>query len=248
MAGDEHRVAVLGGEVREHLQQLLPDHGVQAAGGLVQEQQPGPVGQRGGNTQLHGHAPGVLLELLVSRELEFVQPPLVGVLLPVSVGVGHDLPQLPGGDELRHAGLVQHHADLLLHLLELLALVVHPQDLHRAAVPLHGVHDEPDGGALPGPVGSHQAQDAAHGQGQVQALQGEVLVPLGQSLDLYGVHVPYSSSLNTRSMLSKSSNVRPHWRPRSTAAWRCSSISRSPASFCNSRSCSDTKQPLPATV
>ena len=63
-------MAVLGGEVGEHLQQLLPDHGVQAAGGLVQKQELCPVAQRRRDAQLHGHAPGVVLEPLVLRQVQ----------------------------------------------------------------------------------------------------------------------------------------------------------------------------------
>ena len=139
------------------------------------------------NAQLHGHAPGVLLEFLPLRQLQPRQPLLIDGLIPAPEGPGHDPAQLSGRENLGHKGLVQHHAHILLAPEKFRAPVVHTQHGHRAAVPLQGVHDEPDGGALAGPVLPHQTQYAPVGQVQVQILQGKVLVPLGQAPDLNGV-------------------------------------------------------------
>ena len=148
------------------------------------------VAQSRRDAQLHGHAPGVVLELLIQGQLEPPDPAVVGRLVPVLIGARHDFPQLLGVDDLRHEGFVQHHADILLQVQELPAPVVPAQHRDGSAVPLQGVHDEADGGALPRPVLAYQSQDAAIGQSQVQALQSKILVPLGQASDFnrIGIH------------------------------------------------------------
>ena len=182
---------LLPGEVVEHVQNLVPDHGVQAAGGLVQQQQAGPMGQGHGDGQLHLHAPGELLELLPLGDAEPVQIPAVPVAVPVPVGEGHDFPQLFGGDDLGEAGLVQDDADVLLGVPEGGALVVGPQKGDLPLVPGDGVHEELQGGGLARPVFPHQAQDAPGGQGKGDVVQGKVFVSLGEIAAFNGVHTRY---------------------------------------------------------
>ena len=158
------------------------------------------MAQRRRDAQLHGHAPGVVLEPLVLRQVQTFEPPLVGVLLPVFEGPGHDPAQLFGAQDFRHKGLVQHHADVLLDGVKFPALVVHPQHGDRAPIPLQGVHGEADGGALAGPVLPHQAQDAPGRQVQIQVFQGEALVVLGQPPDLNGVGQFHSSCSSNQKM------------------------------------------------
>lgn len=56
MGGEEDGDALLPGEAQELLQQLLPGHGIQTAGGLIQQQELRPVGQGQGQGKLHLHA------------------------------------------------------------------------------------------------------------------------------------------------------------------------------------------------
>ena len=57
VAGDQHGVLLVPGEVREDGQYLVPYHRVKAAGGLVQQQQLRLMAQRRRQPQLHLHAP-----------------------------------------------------------------------------------------------------------------------------------------------------------------------------------------------
>ena len=157
------------------------------------------VAQSRRDAQLHGHAPGVVLEFLVQGQLEAPDPAVIDGLIPVLIGARHDLSHLPGVDDLRDEGLVQHHADVLLQVQKFLALIVRPQDGDGPAVPLQGVHDETDGGAFTGPVFADQTQDTAVGQVKIQIVQRKALIVLAETADLDRVafHIVYSSSLNT---------------------------------------------------
>ena len=118
MGREDHGVVFLAGEVQQNIQDFLPHHRVQAAGGLVQQQELGPVGQRHGQGQLHLHAPGEVLEALLPGQGEPVHIAGVGVLIPAGVGLGHHLAHLPGVEDLREVGLVQHHADVVFQFPE----------------------------------------------------------------------------------------------------------------------------------
>ena len=48
VAGDEDGVVLVADEAQKFIQNLVPHHRVQSGGGLVQDQQPGLVGQGGG--------------------------------------------------------------------------------------------------------------------------------------------------------------------------------------------------------
>ena len=229
VGGQDHRVVGLAGEVVEHVQHLVPDHGVQAAGGLVQQQQFGPVGEGCGDGQLHLHPPGELLELLVLGQGEPGQVLLIEPLVPPGVGEGHELARLPGGDDLRQAGLVQHHPDVLLGLEKLRALVVHPQQGDLPLVPGNGVHEEFQGGGLARPVFPHQPQDAPGGEGKGEVIQGEPPVSFGEVAAFDGVHraSPFSVSWSRhsrRNRSSTSSSPRPQAAARERISWMCSSI------------------------
>ena len=70
MGGEEHGMLLILDKIQQDVQNLVPDHRVQARRGLVQNQQPGPVGQGGGNGQLHLHALGEGLDPLPLRQGE----------------------------------------------------------------------------------------------------------------------------------------------------------------------------------
>ena len=70
VAGQEDGVLLVGDEGEQLLQNAVPDHWVQSGGGLVQNEQPGPVGQGGGQGQLHLHSPGKLLQIAVGWQLQ----------------------------------------------------------------------------------------------------------------------------------------------------------------------------------
>ena len=239
VGGDEHGVVLVPGEVREDLHHLVPHHRVQPGGGLIQHQEPGVVGQGHGDGQLHFHAPGELLEALVPRQGQPSQIVLVDRLIPAAEDPGHDPAHLPGRQALGIAGLIQHHADLVL----VRALPAQ----HPDAAPVRPGHaqEHADGGALPGAVFAHQAQDTALGQRQVD-LQVKVPIVLFQRVQFNGVHVPSSSRVSS---ISRSSRLpRPESLASSSAALRCSSICRRCSSRSSSSFLAATKLPLPGRV
>ena len=142
VGGDQDGVALIPGELIEELQHLVPDDGVQAGGGLVQHQQLRMMAQGRGDGQLHLHAPGEILELLFLRQVEPGEIAGVERAVPPAVGPGEDLPHLEGVEALGEVGLVQHHADVLLHGEELRRGGVRPQDGTDAAVGPQGAPSE----------------------------------------------------------------------------------------------------------
>lgn len=70
VAGDEDGVVLVLDKVQKFVQNFIPHHRVKTRGGLVQHQQPGPVAEGGGDGELHLHASGQLLDLLVRRQVE----------------------------------------------------------------------------------------------------------------------------------------------------------------------------------
>ena len=166
MGREDHGVLFLAGEVQQNIQDFLPHHRVQAAGGLVQQQELGPVGQRHGQGQLHLHAAGEILVGFVQRNGEAREIPGKRLRLPAFVGQGHKLSHFPGGQRLRQTGFVQDDADVLLHAQEVLALVIHAQQRDAARVPADGVHQQAQGRGFARAVLPHQAQDGPAGQGK----------------------------------------------------------------------------------
>ena len=236
VGGDEHGVVLLPGKVREELHHLVPHHGVQAGGGLIQHQELGVVAQGHSDGELHLHAPGELLEGLVLRQGELFQIALKGRLVPAAEDAGHDPAHLLCREAFGEGRFVQHHTDLLL---------VRPglaQDLKAAAVGLRHAQQQADGGAFAGAVFPHQAQDAALGQAEADA-QVKVPIVFFQILQFDGVHRLSSSRVS--SICRRSSRLRPAPRARVSAAERCSSICRRCSSRSSSMFLAATKLPLP---
>ncbi len=191
-------MALVPGELGEALQNLVPDDGVETAGGLVQKQEPGAVAQGHGNGQLHLHTPGEVLEALLPRQGEPVHIAGVGGLVPAGIGLSHHLTHLPGVEDLREVGLIQHHADVIFQFPEGVGAVVLAQDGDLAAVPGDGIHNEPQRGGFARAVFAHQTHDAAGGQRQGQILQGEGGVGFGHMAQFDCVVHGVSSWLMTR--------------------------------------------------
>ena len=158
-------MVLLPGELVEDLQHLVPDDGVQARSGLVQQQDLRPVGQGHGDGQLHPHAPGVVLEVLLPRQGEAGEIALIELCIPALVGHGHHGPHLPGVQDLREPGVVQHHAQPFLHGPEVRPAGLRVQHRDRAAVRPQLPGEKTDGGGLSSPVLAHETQDTALGQG-----------------------------------------------------------------------------------
>ena len=76
MAGKQHRVLLIGDELLQKFQHVVPDHRVQTADGFVQEEKPGAVGHGHGNGELHFHAPGKFLDFPLHGKLQGAAEPL----------------------------------------------------------------------------------------------------------------------------------------------------------------------------
>ena len=183
----------LPGEVVQNVQHLVPGHGIQAPGGLVQNQQPCPVGQRHRDGQLHAHAPGVVLEGLPLRQVKARKIRPVQRSVPVRVAALHHLSNIGGSKQLREVGLVQHHADVLLGPDEAGIHRVGSQHPHLAIVPADRVHQQVDDRALARAVFAHQPQHAAAGQREIHVLQRKARIALAQIANLnriFHLHFP----------------------------------------------------------
>ena len=55
-------------KIQKHIQNLIPHDGIQAPGGLIQDQQLRMVAECRTNRQLHRHTPGIGLDLLSDRQ------------------------------------------------------------------------------------------------------------------------------------------------------------------------------------
>ena len=187
-------MALIPGKVQQQVSHIVPHHRVQSAGGFIQQQQPGLVGQGDGQAHLHLHAPGEVPIGLILRQVQPAQQGGEVLTAPVLIDASHDPADLPGLQHVGQTRLIQHHANLLLHRAQV-AADLHPQYAGAAAVRLQHAQQQLDGGALAGAVLADQPQDAAGGQRKVQPLQGKAGEALGKPFDFNGV--AHSSSSNT---------------------------------------------------
>ena len=224
---------LLPGEVQEKLHHLIPGHRVQAAGGLVQQEQLGLVRHCHRNAQLHLHAPGKILEFFVPGQAKGFHQ--IGIISPVPPGEnpGHDLSHLPCVQALRQANGVHHHADVFLGQPEVVPVVL-AQNGDGAAVPAKHIQNQLDGGGLSRSVFPDQPQNAAAGQGQIQIVQTEARIGFGETANFQCIH---SCSSIQSSIISRSC-ARLRWQEaaRRTICSMCSSIffrfsSRSSSTF-----------------
>ena len=186
VAGDEDGVVLVADEAQKFVQNLVPHHRVQAAGGLVQDEEPGAVGEGGGDGELHLHAPGELLDELLLRELEFFQVVRIEVVVPCGIDGAQDALQILGTQGVVEEALVQHHAHLQLGG-ALVGHVVLSQNGDGSAVPADQVQNTLDGGGLARPVLPNETHDGPPGDGQIHMVQGKVPVGLAQILDFQTV-------------------------------------------------------------
>ena len=70
VGGQQNGTILLPGVLVEDIQNFIPYHGIEAAGGFVQNQQLRLMGQCHGDGQLHLHAAGEVLEGFVPGQAE----------------------------------------------------------------------------------------------------------------------------------------------------------------------------------
>ena len=243
MAGDQDGVVLIGHEGQEFVQDLVPDHRVQPRRGLVQQQQPGPVGQGRRQGQLHPHPPGQLLDVFRPGQAELVQIVPVQPLVPGLKHPAQHRLHVPHPQVLGEEAVVQHHADILFG-----AVRIGAQQDGRSGGGLDDAQHGLDQGGLARPVLPDQAHDGPAGHLEVDGAQGKALVLLDKTPDFNTICHNSPSLYRVFSISVSSSRSTAPARAASTAWDRCSSIWQRTASRLVSRFWAATKQPLPGTV
>ena len=159
--------------------------------------------------------------LLFVRQAELPAQLRIGSSIPVAVDARHHLACLHCVQAQGDALAAQHHANLLFGA-DGSGSAVPTKNGHGAAVLLHHVHDQPDGGAFACAVLADQAADGAAGQCQIQRSEGKVLIVLCKSPQFQCVHVQPSHS--SSSISRSSSLLSPQDADSFTASVRCASI------------------------
>ena len=172
---DQNCMVLIPHKVQQQIDQLIPHHRVQAAGGFVQQQQLGVMRKCHGKALFHLHAGGVIGVALFLRQLKALTIIRVSCGIPVRVDAGHHLSHLRGGQAGGDALAAQHHADIGFGKRGDSLL---PEQLHSASVPVDHVQDQLNGRALARAVLTDQPADCAAGQFQINGPQRKIRVVL----------------------------------------------------------------------
>ena len=116
MGGHQNRVVLILDELPEHVQNILPYHRIQTAGGLVQDEELGMVREGNGDAELSAHPVGESLKRLVLGQLEPFQVSLVDLLIPLGVGSSGNAADLSGCQSLIKVSLLKDHTNVLFQL------------------------------------------------------------------------------------------------------------------------------------
>lgn len=186
LGGEEDGDAV-GDEGADDLPHGVAGAGVEAGGGLVEEDDAGVADQGHGDVQAPFHAAGVGGGGLAGGlgEVEALQqfggdPPALGA--GEVVQVRHEEHVLLAGDQAVHGGELAGDPDRAAHGLRSGGEIV-AADADVAGVGGDEGGEDLDGGGLPGAVRAEQGEDRSFGDGQVDAVEdGLVAVGLAQSV------------------------------------------------------------------
>lgn len=177
MRGEQHAVSLVEQEVPDDADQFGAGDGVEAAGRLVEDQQPGPVRQGHGDHELHRHAAGQVLDPRPQIEAEFVEQLPVAAAVPAVVEGAQgpfDLGQPPVAHEV---AVVEHHPDVLAQCDRAGHPVAEQFDL-TGVDPAHA-QQAADRRRLPGAVRADEAHDVAGRQFEAHIAQRETVAHRG---------------------------------------------------------------------
>ena len=172
---DQNCVILVPHKVQQQIDQLIPHHRVQTAGGFVQQQQLGVMRKCHGKALLHLHAGGVIGVALFLRQVKAAAPVGVGGGIPVGIDARHHFPHLRRGQAGGDALAAQHHADIGFGKRGNPLL---PEQFNGTCVPVDHVQDQLNGGALARAVLTDQPADCAAGQFQINGPQRKIRVVL----------------------------------------------------------------------
>ena len=179
------------GEPVDEAPELAPGDGVHAAGGLVQEEEAGPVEDGAGQRQplLPAAGKGAGQEVLPARKPGRLQGPLLplGQEGPAqAVDAAEKAQVLRDGQVLVEAEPLAHVADAALHRLGVPGHV-HSEDAGAARGGPQQAAEHPDDGGLSGAVASEQAEDFPFLHRQRQIVHGpEGAEALREAVGLHG--------------------------------------------------------------
>ena len=133
MGGEENGRAFAVQQLDGGLQELAARHGVQAAGGLVQDQQLGPVADRAEQRRLTRLPLAQAPDFGAARQREPVQKLALQVLIPAGKEIAVECDQLGDGGTGRQHLVLGDEADAPLHLDRVFG-GGEAEDAHRAAI------------------------------------------------------------------------------------------------------------------
>ena len=186
MRAYENAVALVLDEIQQDVQQLVARHGVEAAGGLVKDEQLRAVAERGGDGELHFHAAGIVLYLLPLRQGESQAERIELGGVEALISGGEQPAHVPERHRLREGAVVKNYADALAQLARG-ALRVLSEDGYVPSVPPGEAQQQADGGAFAGAVFAYQAHYAAARQRKAHAVERKGAVALGERAHFYCV-------------------------------------------------------------
>jgi len=179
VGAEHHRAPLLGGQPGDEADHLAGGGGVQARGGLVQEEDLGVVQQGAGQGHPLALAGGEAVDPDVGQFghgelLEDLGRPVLGLVAGHPPDAGGEDEVLPGGQAIVQAGVLGEHTGPSAHGVTV-DRGIQAQD--RGPPRVGGQHsvEEADGRGLARPVGPEQRQDLARGDIEGQVVDG----PLG---------------------------------------------------------------------
>ena len=175
--GEQDAVSLVEEEVSDDADELVTGGRVQAAGRLVEDEQPCLVRQRHGDHEFHRHATGQVFDLGPQIEAELVEQLAVAPTVPAVVE-GTKRPLDLGQPPVAHEkGVVEHHADVLAQGDRSGYPVAEQFDL--TGVDRAHAQQAADRRCLAGAVGADQAHDVARRQFEAHIAQREVVAHRG---------------------------------------------------------------------
>src|ERR1022692_306373 len=150
--------------------ELVARQRIEAREGLIQDDDFGPVSERRRQRRLHAHAAGEVFQLAVAGQVEAAH----------EIGGQLVVPGRIEGPQVAHEVVDRHPVGHLLvfrnvaDAREVAAGEAARVDAQNLGTPRRGaqdIHQDLDGGGLPGSVGADEGEDGLPGHGQVDALQ-----------------------------------------------------------------------------
>ena len=177
----------VGDIVLQQLQNFPTHQGIQAVGGLVQDQQLRLPAESGGKHELHLHPPGIGLDPRLVRQFPLIRQGVEGGGVKAGVEILQNGADIPAGHPVRKIAAVPDVADAVPVGNRVLRKA-QAVDGHVPAVRTDQMGDGVESGGLPRPVPAHIAHDIPRRQGEGYIPQREFGVLFGNALYFQQFH------------------------------------------------------------